>query len=164
MPLNDVYLLPQHTGLSDFPHPAFARLSIAKHTQVNESEVLQVSIDRGAVGGLPCALATPAQVARQTLAHLGIDLPEGSPIVSYPEVVRPTLEMPVEFADKLRQRLEAALFVDHHPQFLALSREGLLRRVHVPITQLSAIPVSIQPEAVTQEVQHRALLMQVDDT
>src|SRR5437870_7486902 len=109
--------------------------------------MLQVSIDRSAVGGSPCAVATSAQVARQALAHLSVDLPEGSPIVSHPEVVRPALEMPVEFADKFRQRLEAALFVNHHPQLLALSRKGFLRRVHVPIAQFSAMPVSIQPEA-----------------
>ena len=92
---------PRQTGRADFPHPAFAERSCAKHSQVDESEMVQMSIDRGAFCGSPPALAASAQVPRQPLADMGIDFSEGLSAVTGSEVVGPAAQVPVEFANKL---------------------------------------------------------------
>jgi len=115
---------PHQTGHADFPHPAFAGRLSAKHSQIGEAEVVEVRIDRGARWGAPTALAAPAQMAREPMAHHRIDLPEGVPGVSLAEVVGPTSQVAVEFINQFRQRLEAALAVDHPAQLFALSRQG----------------------------------------
>src|ERR1700677_2767349 len=97
---------------------------------------------------------------RQPVAHVAIDLPEGVPAITRPEVVGPPFEMPIEVADQFGQRLKVALGTDDAPQLLALSRQRFAGWVHAPVAQLSPTPVSIQPKAVTQEVQGRPRLAQ----
>jgi hypothetical protein len=123
--------------------------------------MVQMSTDRGAFGGTPPPLAAPAQMPREPLTDVGVDLSEGSPAVARSEVVGPTAQVPVEFADQVGQRLEATPMVNEPSQLLALTRHSLGRGLHIPVTQLSSMSILIQPEAVTKEVQGGTLLAQV---
>ena len=87
--------------------------------------MVEMSIERGAFGWTPAALAAPTQAPRQPQADAGVDFPKGLPAVSGSEVVGPTAQVPVEFADEVGQRLEATSLVDDPSQLLALARQSL---------------------------------------
>jgi hypothetical protein len=124
-------LAPHRTGREDFPHPALPKTLITRPMQLTNRKQLQVHQPHAVevfVIAHPCgwskgSLASASCVLRKTLTYLGIDLPKPLTGIPIAKVVRPTLKMPVELFNQLRQRHKAALFVDHLPQ--PLPRSGL---------------------------------------
>ena len=108
--------LPPHpTGRADFPHPAvpdsFAR-GVRKElhdvtSQHHQTEVLAVCV-KGPTGRWPVpSPAPPPQVDGQPTPYVPVDRPEYTARIAKSEVVRPTCQMPIQLAHKMRDGLVA---------------------------------------------------------
>src|SRR5690606_318214 len=125
----------------------------AKHSQVDEAELGQVSEDGGAGAGPTGPLPAPRKVPLQALPREEVDLPGGSPTVAQPIVVGPPFEVAVEPPDQLGQRRVALLPVDHPAQFLALARQRLLGGMQVPVAPGTPFEIAVETEAEAEEVE-----------
>ena len=93
--------LPRQTGRADFPHPAFARACCTQHSQVKQSQLLEVPIGGLPRSWFPWSLATAAQALIEPLPYVTIEPLEGFPRLSKPIIIRPSLEVSIQLADEL---------------------------------------------------------------
>ena len=123
--------LPRQTGHADFPHPAFAWRSCMMHSQFDQSKtVMEILVEGDAFGAFPWSLTAPSQMSGHSQPHVVVDLPISFRRIAFGEVVGPASQVDVESFDEFRQRFSALVIAGHCPQFLALSRKGLLARLH----------------------------------
>ena len=145
---------PRQTGHADFPHPAFAWRYGAKHSQLDQSQtVVKVLIKADCLRRSPRPLAASSQVPRHSQSHVMVDVSKGFRRIALGEVVGPASQVGVEFFDEFGQRFGALVITDHLPQFLTLSRKGLLARLHVPILRVAAVEIVLIAKAVAEELQ-----------
>lgn len=108
--------LPHRTGHGDFPHPALARnVSSRRHSQWNQSQMSQVSIQADALSNTPTPLTATSQVSPQSRPHEMIELPKRLPRIAEAETLRPARQMSVQPPNQLRQRSMTLLRIDHRP-------------------------------------------------
>src|SRR6266498_1920092 len=89
--------LPRRTGHGDFPHPALARVvSSRKHSQRLEAQVFQVSIQTDALPFSPTPLATPFQMAPQSVADEVVQVAERFAWVAQCKIVGPPSQVSVQ--------------------------------------------------------------------
>ncbi len=95
--------LPRRTGHADFPHPALAKVvSARKHSQTDQSQVRQVSIEADPFANAPATLTAPTKVSRQPIAYEVIDLTKGLPGMAQLEIVGPPFEMAIQSLNQFR--------------------------------------------------------------
>src|SRR5688572_28974060 len=96
--------LPRRTGRADFPHPALAGVaSSRRHSQRLEAQVFQMSIQTDARPFAPTSLATPLQMASQSVANEMIEVAECFARVAQREIVGPASQMSVQAFNQFRQ-------------------------------------------------------------
>src|SRR5690349_19023360 len=66
-------------------------------------------------------LAAPLQMPDQTALNIAFDLTVGAGGIAERKVVRPTFQMPIEFSNQARDRLEALMTPGHLAQLCPLS-------------------------------------------
>jgi len=82
--------LPRRTGHGDFPHPALARaVSSRTHSQLDQSQMVQVSIQADTLPTTPAPLAATAQALAQPIPHEVIELAKWLTRIAQAEVVGP---------------------------------------------------------------------------
>ena len=149
---------PRQSGHANFPHPAFARCSRAKHSQVNQPVLLsQANVDAHSFRGTPGPLASSAQMAVQPQVHIVVDPHENAAcsITTPPVVVGPSAQVRVEFIHQKRKRLCVVPRPGHLPQSLSLSQDRFPGRAHLPFA-VFRISNPLHLKAVAEEVELRA--------
>jgi hypothetical protein len=155
---------PRQTGRADFPHPAFAWRYGVKHSQLDQSEtVIEILIKGDLLRPPPPPLTTSSQMSGHSQSHVRVDTPKGLRRVAFGEVVGPALQVGVEFFDEFGQRFSALVITGHFPQLLALSRKGLLARLHVPILLVATVEIVLIAKAIAKELQPLCLRPKVND-
>ncbi len=96
--------LPRRTGHGDFPHPAFAQVvSSRKHSQGNQSQMVQVRIQADTHTGSPAPLTASAQVHPQPKPHEVVQVPKRRPRIAQAKVIGPASQVPIQSPNQLRQ-------------------------------------------------------------
>src|SRR6267378_2784739 len=154
--------LPRRTGHGDFPHPALARVgSSRKHSQRLEAQMFQVSIQTDAVPFSPTPLATPFQMAPQSVADEVVEVAERFARVAQGKIVGPASQMSVQPPNQFRQGCMALLCVNELSQRFPFPCHRLSRWPQVPVSLWPPIPVAVIPKGVTQKVQALSGLSQL---
>src|SRR5882724_1320859 len=117
--------------------------------QYNHSKILEVLIPGDALWRAKGSLAAPSEMLHQTASYVPVDLPVGCDRIPDRKVTGPTFQLPVEFVDQNRNRLEALMTIRHFMQLLPLLLQRLLRRIQVQVFLRSPLQVHDVPERVS---------------
>ena len=96
---------------------------------------------------------------RETVSNVRVDLSKGHEQLSEVEVVLPALQVPVQFLNQLRNRLEALLMVSHFAQLFPFLPQGFRRRAHVQIPPPFPFHVFVVAERESQKCPDSLLLL-----
>ena len=88
--------------------------------QQHNPKILEMLKQGGALGRSKRPLAAPSEMLLQTASYVPVDLPVSRNRVSNRKVVRPPLQLPVQFADQNRNRLKTLMTTCHLMQLLPL--------------------------------------------
>src|SRR2546423_13358866 len=162
--VSNVAPLPRRTGHGDFPHPALAKVvSSRKHSQTNQSQVFQVSIEANTFPSAPASLTATAQMPSQSVAHEVIELSKRLPGMAQFEVVGPSFKVTIQPPDQLRQWRMTLSRSDQRPQRLPFPRHRFARRCQGPVALGPTKLVVHQPKGIAQKVQALTRLPQIND-
>ena len=93
--------LPRQTGRADFPHPAFARACCTQHSQVKQSQLLEVPIGGLLRSWFPWSIAIAPQALIEPLPYVTIEPLDGSPRLSKPIIIRPSPAYSIQLPNQL---------------------------------------------------------------
>src|SRR5258708_10590735 len=132
-----------------------------KHSQRPEAHVFQVSIQTDTVPSSPTPLATPLQMAPQSVADEMIQTAERLARLTQGKIVGPASQVPIQPPNQFRQGCMALLCVNELSQRFSFPCHRLSRWPQVPVSLWPPIPVAVIPKGVPQKVQALAGLSQV---
>src|SRR5258708_3442291 len=154
--------LPRRTGHGDFPHPALARVvSSRKHSQTQQSQMVQMSIDTDALTGAPTSLAATLQMSPQARTHERIEFMKRLARIAQLEIVGPASQMPIHPPNQLRDRRVTLMRSGSLTHRFPFPLPRFARGLPVPVTMSPTMPVSVQPKGVAQKIQALTGLLQV---
>src|ERR1041385_594442 len=105
--------LPRRTGHEDFPHPALACIVFSrKHSQAQQSQMVQMRIDADSLAGPPTPLTAPMQMLSQPIPHEVVQSAKGLPRIAQAKIPGPAPQMPIQSPNQLRQRRVALVRID----------------------------------------------------
>src|SRR6202034_980547 len=118
----------------------------------------------GLVGGPAKATwTTTTQVTHQPILDKSVDRVERCGRIAVAEVLAPTTQIAIEFADQRGDGLPSPLRSGHFTHAIPQTRQRLSRREHVQVLAIAAMKVAVVAERETQKVEARPRFVQVDN-
>src|SRR3990172_8638004 len=121
--------------------------------QIDQAQLIQLLVVADSLRRSVGSLAAPSQVVHETVSCVPVDRPECLARVAVLEVVPPSPQLLVEFPDQDWDGFEAHAGAGSLPQFCLFPLDRLLRRSHVQVAPIPALPVPVIPERVSEKVQ-----------
>src|SRR5258708_6052257 len=157
-------LSPRRTGGEDFRRPGLLKtLASGMRTtrQADQPQAHQVLVPRLSSRRTVRPLTAALQMLDQTALNIAVDLTVNAPGVPDGKIVRPPFQVPIQLSNQGWDRLETLMTVGHFVQFLPLSLDRLLRRIHIQVFACASFQIAVVPKRVSQKVQTRSLFPQI---
>src|ERR1039457_446636 len=132
-----------------------------QHLQVLQPKSLDLFVVADSFRRSVGPLAAPSQVLRETVSNVRVDLAEGHARIAEVEVVVPSLQVPVQLLNQLRDRLVALPMIGHLVQLFPFLLQSFRRRTHIEIPPSAPLQALVVAERESQKVQTRSFFLQI---